>query len=206
MRLGIYGGSFDPIHYGHLLLAESCREQCDLDQIWFTPAAIPPHKLERQLTSAQHRLEMLKLATSGNFAFQVDEQEIHRGGVSYTVDTLAELRSEDSSRELFFLMGADSLADLHTWKDPRQICELAIPVVVRRSGAPVPDISVLADLVSAERLEQIRRCQVEMPLIDLRSSGIRARLAQGKSIRYRTPRAVEEYIKSNGLYAAGPAG
>ena len=160
MRLGIYGGSFDPIHYGHLLLAESCREQCRLDQIWFTPAAIPPHKLERQLTSGQHRLEMLKLATSGNEAFRVNDQEIQRGGVSYTVDTLADLQAKDPNRELFFLMGADSLADLHTWKEPKRICELAIPVVVRRSGAAVPDVSVLAEFVSDERLEQIRRCQV----------------------------------------------
>ena len=204
MRLGIYGGSFDPIHYGHLLLAESCREQCCLDQIWFTPAAIPPHKLERQLTSGRHRLEMLKLATGGNEAFRVNDQEIHRGGVSYTVDTLADLQAKDPNRELFFLMGADSLADLHTWKEPKQICELAIPVVVRRSGAAVPDVNVLAEFVSGERLEQIRRCQVEMPLIDLRSSDIRARFGQGKSIRYRVPCAVEEYIKSNGLYVAQP--
>src|SRR5262249_55888086 len=130
MRLGLFGGSFDPVHYGHLLLAETCREQCRLDAVWFVPAAVPPHKQARELSSAENRVEMLKLAIAGNEAFSVYQMEIERGGVSYTVDTLEQLHAEDPTRELFFLMGADSLADLPTWRNPRRICELAIPLIV----------------------------------------------------------------------------
>ncbi len=114
MRLGLYGGSFDPVHYGHLLLAESCREQCRLDAVWFAPASIPPHKQGRTLSQAADRIEMLKLAIGGHEPFTVFTGEVDRGGVSYTVDTLAQLHEELPSAELFFLMGADSLADLPT--------------------------------------------------------------------------------------------
>src|SRR5690349_9388812 len=110
MRLGLLGGSFDPVHYGHLILAECCREQCHLDAVWFVPAAIPPHKQNHTLSAAADRIEMLKLAIGGHEAFSVYTGEIDRGGVSYTVDTLQQLHDEQPDRELFFLMGADSLA------------------------------------------------------------------------------------------------
>ncbi|MBI2825271.1 MAG: nicotinate-nucleotide adenylyltransferase [Planctomycetia bacterium] len=200
MRLGLLGGSFDPVHFGHLLLAECCREQRRLDEVWFLPAAVPPHKQGRELTPAGERIEMLELAIGGHEAFTVSRLEIDRGGVSYTVDTLAELRRDDPARELFFLLGADSLADLPRWKDPQRICELAMPVVVNRAGAAEADFSVLASLVSAERLAEIRRHQVEMPQIGLSASDIRRRVAAGQSIRYRTPRAVEKYIETHKLY------
>src|SRR5262249_53628533 len=106
MRLGLFGGSFDPVHYGHLLLAECCRVQCRLDAVWFAPAAIPPHKQDQTLAPAVDRIEMLKLAIGGHEPFQVYTGEIDRGGLSYTVDTLKRLHAEDSSRELFLLMGA----------------------------------------------------------------------------------------------------
>ncbi|REK13073.1 MAG: nicotinate-nucleotide adenylyltransferase [Planctomycetota bacterium] len=204
MRLGIYGGSFDPVHYGHLLLAESCREQLALDAVWFLPAAVPPHKQQRQLATAGTRIEMLELAIGGHEAFAVCTYEIDRGGVSYTVDTLAHLRQEDPTRELFFLMGADSLGDLPTWREPARICELAVPVVVDRRGASVGGegdmFSVLGDVVDAKRLETIRQHLVRMPRIDLSSSEIRRRVAAGESVRYRTPRAVEKYIGAQKLY------
>jgi len=201
MRLGIFGGSFDPVHYGHLLLAESCREQCRLDQVWFVPAAIAPHKKDRKLAGDRHRVEMLKLALAGHEAMLVCELEIERGGLSYTVDTLAEIARTKPHAELLLLMGADSLHDLATWHEPRRICELALPVIVRRSGSREPDLSALANLVSPERLEEIRAHQVSMPLVDLSSTDIRDRVAKGQSIRYRTPRAVEKYIETHGLYA-----
>ena len=200
MRLGIFGGSFDPVHYGHLLLAESCREERRLDQIWFMPAAVPPHKRPGAVGSAAQRVEMLRLATGGNEAFLVSTIEIDRGGVSYTVDTLEAIRREQPEAELFFLMGADSLADLPTWRDPARICELASPIVVGRAGAAPPDNSVLAPLIAVDRLEAIRRLRVEMPAIDLRASDLRRRVATGLSIRYRTPRAVEKYIEAQALY------
>ncbi len=199
-RLGIYGGSFDPVHYGHLLLAESCREQCQLNQVWLLPAASAPHKLQRKGTSARHRVEMLRLAIGGHDALQVSTIEADRGGVSYTVDTLEAIHQQLPDAELFFLMGADSLEDLPHWREPARICQLAVPVVVRRPGSPTPSLSVLAELVDPQRLDYFQQCQVTMPLMDLASTDIRQRVADGRSIRYRTPRAVEKYIESHQLY------
>lgn len=208
MRLGVFGGTFDPVHYGHLLLAESCREQLGLNQVWFLPAAVPPHKQGRELAPAAARFEMLELATGGHAAFSVCPYEIARGGVNFTVDTLAHLHQEDPARELFFLMGADSLRDLPTWKEPARLCQLAVPVIVCRGGPGLgetdsPDWRGLESLIPRERLETIARHQVQMARVDLSSSDLRGRVAAGRSIRYRTPRAVEKYIETHGLYRAG---
>ncbi len=200
MRIGIFGGTFDPVHYGHLLLAETCREQCELDQIWFLPASVPPHKQERVLTPANRRTEMLELAIAGHEAFVVSSLEIERGGVSYTVDTLSIIRERHSDADLFFLMGADSLRDLPTWRQTQRICQLATPVVVRRRGAPEPDYSVLNGIVGDERSKEIQRHQVEMPVVEFSSTAIRQAIAAGRSIRFQTPRAVEKYIETHGLY------
>ncbi len=205
MRLGIFGGTFDPVHYGHLLLAESCREQLALDSVWFMPAALPPHKQKVALAPASARIDMLKLAIGGQQYFEVCPYEVERGGVSYTVDTLEHFLTEDSARELFFLMGADSLRDLHTWRSPERICQLAIPVFVTRTLLTGPadqsvDFSLLESFVEPARLEVIRQHRVDMPRIDLSSTDIRRRVAEGRSIRYRTPRGVERYIETAGLY------
>jgi nicotinate-nucleotide adenylyltransferase len=200
MRLGLLGGTFDPVHYGHLLLAECCREQRRLDEVWFLPAAIPPHKRRDDLTPGSQRIEMLELAIAGHASFRVSPLEIDRGGVSYTVETLQTLRDQDPTRELFFLMGADSLLDLPNWKEPQRICELAMPVVVNRAGAAPPDYSRLAEIVSPQRMTEIAELRVEMPIIGLSSREIRQRVAAGLGIRYRTPRAVEKYIETHKLY------
>jgi nicotinate-nucleotide adenylyltransferase len=200
MRLGVYGGSFDPVHFGHLLLAESCREQCQLDEIWLLPAAVPPHKTDRTMTSAKRRIEMLKLAIGGNDALRVSTIEVDRGGVSYTVDTLTTIRQQHPGAELFLLMGADTLYDLPNWREPQRVCELAMPVVVQRSGSPPPDLDVLRPIVAADQIANIQQHQVTMPIIELASTEIRQRVANGMSIRYRTPRAVEKYIETNRLY------
>ena len=134
MRLGIFGGSFNPVHYGHLLLAESCREACALDEVWLVPAAVPPHKQGVVLAPAKARLEMLELALAGNEHLRPSSIELDRGGVSYTVDTLARIAAEKPGATLFLLMGADSLADLPTWREPARICSLATPVVVAACG------------------------------------------------------------------------
>lgn len=205
MRLGLFGGSFDPVHYGHLLLAECCREALALDEVWLIPASVPPHKQSRELAPAKARYEMLELALAGHEQLKASRLEIDRGGVSYTVDTLGAAHAQHPQASLFLLMGADSLRDLPTWRDPEQICALSFPAVVRRGGAPEPDFSVLAPLVSAERLAIIRTAQVKMPLIELSSTDLRERAAAGKSLRYRTPRAVEKYIETEGLYQKPPA-
>ena len=200
MRLGIFGGTFDPVHYGHLLLAECCREQCGLDEVWFLPAATPPHKQDRELTPAAQRIEMLELAIAGNPAFSVCRFEADREGVNYTADTLEHLHKEDPGRELFFLMGADMLLDLPHWRNPARVCELAVPVAVRRPGCGPVDFDCLQGIASSERIELFRRHQVEMPEIGSSSSEIRRRVSAGESIRYRTPRAVEMYVETHGLY------
>jgi nicotinate-nucleotide adenylyltransferase len=200
MRLGIFGGTFDPVHYGHLLLAESCREQCALDRVWLVPVAASPFKRERRTAAAAHRVEMLRLAVGGHDALEICTLETDRGGVSYTVDTLAEIHHQHPDAELFLLLGADTLADLPLWREAARILQLAIPVVVRRAGAQEPDYGSLQEIVPAERFAAFREHQVVMPLIELSSTEMRARIAEGKSIRYRTPRAVEQYIASHQLY------
>lgn len=200
MRLGIYGGTFDPVHYGHLLLAECCREQCQLDQVWFMPAASPPHKESTHISTAEHRVAMLELAVGGQESMLVSRLELARGGVSYTVDTLRELVHLDRARELFFLMGADSLHDLPLWREPGAICQLATLVIVARPGQPPVDFTGLAPWTTAERIEHFQRHQVTMPQIDLTSREIRRRAQDGQSIRFRTPRSVEAYIAAHGLY------
>jgi nicotinate-nucleotide adenylyltransferase len=200
MLLGLFGGTFDPVHYGHLLLAECCREQLALDQVWFMPAAVPPHKRDAELTDGMKRVDMLRLATGGQAAFVVSTMELDRGGISYTVDTLEAIHAQMPESELFLLIGSDSLAELPSWREPRRICELATPVTVRRAGGPPADFAALEPLVSTDRLNAIRGQAVEMPLVEFSASEIRRRVAAGLSIRYRTPRAVEEYIAAEGLY------
>lgn len=206
MRVGLLGGSFDPVHLGHLLLAECSREQLALDEVWFLPAAVPPHKQGVALTPAVQRVEMLELAIAGNAGFRVGTHEVDRGGVNFTVDTLTHLHGQHPEHEWFFLMGADSLVDFPTWREPGRVAELAVIAVVQRAfpgGQAALDLTPLSGVVAEDRIERIRRHRVEMPRIDLSASDLRQRLAAGKSIRYRTPRAVEKYIETHGLYRTG---
>jgi nicotinate-nucleotide adenylyltransferase len=200
MKLGIFGGTFDPVHDGHLLLAECCREQRALNEVWFLPTAVPPHKNNMRLSPAADRVEMLNLAIAGNPAFSVCTYETNRGGVNYTVDTLAYFKKEYPTRELFFLLGEDMLLDLPRWRQPEKVCELAIPIVVRRAGMPPLDFSCLNGIASPQRIEVIRANQVEMPEIGISSTAIRKRISAGKTIRFQTPRAVEKYIETHKLY------
>lgn len=201
MRLGLFGGSFDPVHFGHLLLAECCREQCRLDRVDFLPAGRPPHKLGRELSPAAARIEMLQLATAGHEAFRVSRFEADRDTVSYTVETLRHYRSQEPDAELFFLLGADMLHDLPHWREAAEVCTLATIAAVRRAGEPEPDFQTLAEIASPQRIALFRSHQVEMPLVGLRSTDLRRRAAAGQSLRYRTPRAVEKYIETHRLYA-----
>ncbi len=194
MRLGIYGGTFDPVHYGHLLAAEQCREQCRLDKLWFVPAASPPHKLGETITLGARRAEMLELAVAGMPQFEVNHLELNRQGPSYTVDTLAQLRADDPERELFLLIGADSVDDFSTWREPQRIAELSTLVVINRGRTP-PDLSRLAECCGDR--EPI---VVQMPGIDLSATDLRQRVGDGRSIHFTTPRAVEAYIHEHRLY------
>jgi nicotinate-nucleotide adenylyltransferase len=188
--MGVFGGSFDPVHLGHLILAEHCREQARLDRVLFVLAPRPPHKLEQSISAYHHRREMLELAIAGYPVFQISDQERDRTGPSYTVDTLRELRQQQSDGEFYLLVGSDSLRDLPSWREPAQIAALATLLVVERPDSP---IAVDTSPFHAER--------VAMPLIQISSTDIRTRVQAGKSIRFMTPRAVECYIESHRLYA-----
>ncbi len=219
MRVGIFGGTFDPVHLGHLIVAEQCREQARLDSVLFMPAAQPPHKPRPQVPFAQ-RVEMLQLAISGNPAFAVDELEAERSGPSYTADTLEELQRRRAADELLLIVGADSLRDLPTWYQPERILRTATLAVVARPDSPAPE-ALLNEAVLQQRHPGEPRPDspapeallkglagrwqlVMMPLIGIASRELRRRLAEGRSVRYQVPRAVEAYIHDKGLYSAHP--
>lgn len=199
-RIGLLGGTFDPIHIGHLLIAEQAREHLQLDQVRFIPAATAPHKLHQRATEAKQRLEMVQLAIGGNPFFCADDRELRRGGTSYTVDTLSEIKAELPECELVFLMGADSLEELHTWREPTRICELAFVAVLARGGRQLPDMQMLKPYLREERHTQLDQHCVPMPQIEISSSDIRERIAAGKTVRYQLHPAVEAYIAAQGLY------
>jgi nicotinate-nucleotide adenylyltransferase len=200
MRIGIFGGTFDPVHLAHLILAEQCREQGKLDQVLFVPAALPPHKQQQPLTSFAQRVEMLSLAISGNAAFRIDELEKDRPGPSYTVDTLTELHRARPNDELCFILGSDSLRELPLWYQPRRILELAELLVDARPDWPVPTETELRAMLQLDADFPLRWQVIDAPLIAVSSRDIRKRIAEGRSVRYMIPRAVEAYIADKGLY------
>jgi nicotinate-nucleotide adenylyltransferase len=207
MRIGIFGGSFDPVHYGHLLAAECAREQARLDRVIFVPAAESPHKVGVKLAEASHRVAMLALATGGNDAFSVSSIELDRGGTSFTVDTLAELANQYPADTLVLLLGPDSLAGLATWKEPARIAALAEIIPVEREQLDDVRTAVgatgMADVLGCDVVDAMLARRVLMPAIGIRATLLRDAVARGASIRYRTPRAVERYITTHGLYRVG---
>jgi nicotinate-nucleotide adenylyltransferase len=193
MRLGLFGGTFDPIHLGHLILAEACRETCGLDRVWFVVSGEPPHK-PRKRTALADRLEMARIAVAGHAAFEVSDIEAQRPGPHYSAETVELIHRERPEDQLFFLIGADSLADLPSWYQPERLLRLATLIVVNRPGFEVsPDLVPFpADAQPIER--------VSIPPIGIASHDLRDRVAQGRSIRYQVPRGVEAYIEAQGLY------
>jgi nicotinate-nucleotide adenylyltransferase len=198
MRLGLFGGTFDPIHLGHLILAEQCRESCSLDRVWFVVAGEPPHK-RRERTAVAHRLEMARIAVAGHPAFAVSEIEATRPGPHYSVETLESVRRQHLDDELFFLIGADSLNDLPSWREPLRIAQLATIVVVNRPGIEQVDAGRLPSFGPGSREIVL----VTIPSIGIASSDLRRRAEEGKTIRYMVPRGVEAYIEAQGLYREG---
>jgi nicotinate-nucleotide adenylyltransferase len=195
LRLGVLGGTFDPVHVGHLLLAEEAREQLGLEQVRFVPAGQPWRKAGRRISNAEDRLAMLRLAAEDNPAFEVSDLEVSRLGPSYTGETLASIRTEQKDAEIFFILGEDALADLPNWRDPDRIVELAVLAVARRpsDGTEERDLELMA-------IAPGREVWLSMPRIDISSSEIRERVQKGLSVRYRVPDAVEAYIGEHNLY------
>ncbi|QDT44326.1 Nicotinate-nucleotide adenylyltransferase [Gimesia alba] len=198
MRIGIFGGTFDPVHYAHLLLAEQSREQANLDEVWLIPAGSPPHKESTGISSGKQRREMLDFAIAGNPAFVIKDLELHREGPSYTVETLRQLKETHPDDEFFLIVGADSVRDLHTWREPEAILELAKLIGVNRPNISLPDLTELTQKFGDDVIAKI--LWVTIPGIDISSTDIRKRVRENKSVRYMTPRAVEVYIHNNRLY------
>jgi nicotinate-nucleotide adenylyltransferase len=199
-RKGIMGGSFDPIHVAHLLMAETVREALSLDMVLFLPAGTQPLKQDREATPAEHRAAMVELAIRDNPAFALSRIDIDRPGPSYTADSLEQLRKEEAGREetaMWFIVGSDSLMTFPAWRDPERIIGQTRLAVVRRPTfsvdlvpleAKVPGITAAIDWVDA-------------PLLEISGTDIRRRLAEGMSIRYRVPDRVRKYIEAHRLYS-----
>lgn len=206
MRWGILGGTFDPIHFGHLLLAEECREILALDNVLFVPAGQPWLKAGQPLTAAIHRLRMVELATADNPHFEVLRWEVERPGPSYTVDTLERMRREwGAAAELHFILGLDALADFPRWKDPERILQLANLAVVPRPGYATEGDGggIVAGIKSRYPAYDDRITGLAVASVAISATDLRRRAGVGQSLRYRTPAAVGEYIGERGLYKGG---
>jgi nicotinate-nucleotide adenylyltransferase len=205
VRLGIFGGTFDPPHVGHLLAASDAFEDLALDRLLFVPAAIQPLKASKTTAAGNHRLEMVRLTTRADDRFGVDSVELDRDGLSYTVDTLREFARQFPSAELFFLVGADVLSTFDQWRDPHIVLELAtLAIMTRRAKSddqlidPLPRWQTRSRTVDAELAHRITR--VATRRFDVSSTEIRERVRAGRSIHGFVTDAVAEYIGSHGLY------
>ena len=201
-RIGLFGGTFDPPHLGHLVLAEWARARLGLDRVVFMPAGTPPHKRGRRLTDAAHRLAMTRLAVRGNPAFSVSGLEARRVGPSFTVDTLQHFHARQPGARLYLLMGADSLADFPSWRGPGEIARLATLVVAARPAGPPPGAGARSrPLVRARARGRV--VLLDNPLVAISSSALRSRVRAGRSLRYLVPDAVAAYVARHGLYGRG---
>ena len=197
-RIGILGGTFNPIHLGHLLMAQDSMEELQLDRVTFIPSATPPHKTVNQLASNRDRLRMVQLAIRGQNGFEADDIELQRGGISYSVDTLTELRRRNPRTDFYFIIGADSLRELHLWREVKRLVTLCTFVTVPRPGfEPKPVVDPRLDAATRRRL---RQHVLHGHCCDIASRDIRARVASGRSIRYLVPDAVYQYIRRRRLY------
>jgi nicotinate-nucleotide adenylyltransferase len=216
-RVAVLGGSFNPIHYGHLLLADEILEQLGLDRVLFVPAAAPPHKLAAQLAPAADRFEMVRLAIAGHPRFAVSDLELRRSGPSYTVDTLEALAAGGDS--LFLAVGSETFLDLLSWREPRRVASLARLVVIPRAGSAFdPDsaaaqkvlreIGIEGGFVHAEAGAGVPARGVviaHVTSLPLSASELRRRVHEGRSLAFRLPPPVIEYIRARGLYGTQPA-
>ena len=199
-RIGIFGGSFDPIHNGHLLLAELCCESMELDRVLFLIANVSPFKTENVPGKNKDRTQMVNLAIGGNPKFEIDTREIDRGGISYTIDSVRSIAAESPDSNLYLLMGADALADIVKWREPEELFRMVTPCVISRGGFGDPNWDVLKPYVDPIRLIEIIMTKVHAPQIEISSYDLRNRIRLGKSVRYQIPPAVEMFIREHRLY------
>jgi nicotinate-nucleotide adenylyltransferase len=200
--LGIMGGTFDPIHLGHLAAADEAREVLGLERIVFVPAGIPPHKTDQTVTAPEHRLAMVEAAIADNTAFEVSRIDIDRAGPSFTVDTVelvaAAERAADREPDLTFILSSETLLELPTWHEPERLLDRCRLAVVPRTGYPAPDRAWLSEHFPGR---EDRVVSLGGARLEISSSAIRDRVARGRSIRYLVPVTVAEYISAHRLYA-----
>ncbi len=200
MNIGVLGGTFDPIHNGHLMIAGEARTRLNLIEVIFVPAGQPWLKADSQITKAEHRLQMLRLALADKPYFKMSAMEIERPGPSYTVDTIAEMRTKLGKEvELFFIMGWGSLEELPQWRKPSRLIKMCYLVVAPRPGLLRPDLKALE--ASIPGISQ-RVMMMDEPYIDIGATEIRDRVARGLSVRHLVPEPVNRYIKENKLYVS----
>lgn len=207
MRIGLFGGSFNPIHSGHLIIARSVAEQVELDRVVLLPSKCPPHKQSADLIDAARRVEMIKLAIEGEPLFKCSDVDVAREGPTFTIDTVSQFLQESSGNpelgpevELSWIIGSDSLAELATWHRVAELVELCRIVTAVRPGFDRIDFGPLAKFLSVDRIAHLKADIVRTPLIDISATDIRDRIARGRSIRYLVPDTVAEYIEQHGLY------
>lgn len=199
-RVGVFGGTFDPIHYGHLVTAEECRARLELDYVLFVPTGQPPHKQRRVVSPADARVNMVQLAIASNPAFQLSRIEVDYPGPSYSVETVARLQQQFGPEvELYFIIGMDSLNDLLTWREPARLVSLCRIVAATRPGAPPPDFTSLESVIPHIR-ERVTILPV--PELNISSSELRRRVSVGLPIKYQLPESVEAYVYGHHLYEA----
>ena len=204
MNIGVLGGTFDPIHMGHLIVAEETRSQLDLAEVLFMPAREPWLKANNCISSAEQRVQMVRLAIADEPAFKLSTMEIERAGPSYTVDTIAELTGQMGvGDKLFFILGWDNLIQLPQWHEPSRLVKMCRLVAVPRVGYPHPKLKTLAAAISGLSQSVIL---LNTPQIEISSSEIRQRVAQGLSIHHLVPEPVERYIRQHGLYTQNSGG
>jgi nicotinate-nucleotide adenylyltransferase len=200
MKVGIFGGTFNPIHTGHLVVAQDALEALRLDSVMFLPCANPPHKSPESLAPASQRLQMIRAAIKGDDRFSVSDIEIKRGGKSYSVDTVRELRRRHPRTDWFFIIGSDSFKDLHGWREIETLSRLCEFVVVARPTFDMRKMTAGRIGLDAATFKRVSRHQLRAHLVDISSTEIRERVRAGKSIRYLVPPAVAAHIKKNSLY------
>ncbi len=199
-RIGIIGGSFDPIHLGHLVIAQDALERLELDEIVFIPAAISPHKQHLKCVEAEHRLRMVELAIEGDYRFSVSDIELIRGGVSYTIDTVRALQASRPDVEWVLIVGSDTLVDLHNWHRIDELLDLCSIASFLRPGESSLDRIAEKIELPEHRKAQLLNHVIEAHLVEISSTEIRMRVAEGLGIRYLVPPEVEMYIFEHGLY------
>ncbi len=198
--IGVFGGSFDPVHLGHLWIAEAALEHLPVDHVRWIPAATSPLKQSGPMASDGQRWAMLRLVLSGQSGHMIDTHELDRDGISYTVDTLEYLGQSFPDQRLFLIVGADSLASFAQWKEPQRLLQQCTLAVVRRGGMPPPNYDILNEFASPEKVKECRDAEITMPQIEISSSDLRQRVSDARSIRFHVPHAVAAYIDNQKLY------